>query len=133
MLVPCPPLCPLEPKDPCALRLCEHAQTSSPQHPGTSRAPSLASQSCSPSPVSSQRGPGCGGEKDAGWPGTPGPSGLSSGHPAVGTAGPTQPPGHVLTQRARLTRFSAKRKRQALLFSPTIHCSSLGLKNSHTF
>lgn len=63
----------------------------------------------------------------------PAPSGLSSGHPAMDTAGLTQPPGHVLTQRARLTRFSAKQKRQALLFSPTIHCSSLWLKNSHTF
>ena len=71
------------------------------------------------------RDPGVQGEKDAGWPGTPGPSGFNSGHPDVDTAGPTQPLGHVLTQRARLNRLSPKRKRQALLFPPTIHCSSL--------
>ena len=71
------------------------------------------------------RDPGVQAEKNAGWAGTPSPLGFSSSHLAVDTAGPTQPLGHVLTQCAKLTRFSAKRKRRALLFSPTIHCSSL--------
>lgn len=69
------------------------------------------------------RDPDVQGEKDAGWPGTPGPSGFNSGHPDVDTTGPTQLLGHVLTQCARLTRLSPKQKRQALLFPPTIYCS----------
>lgn len=113
MLMPCPPLCPSEPKDPCALRLCEHTQTSTAS--GHLPCPEFGQPELFPVirlfPAGTRvwRGEGR-------W--------LALHTRPLGAQLRSLGCGHRGSHTAAGPR-SDKRKRQAFLFSPTIHCSSL--------